>query len=210
MNNDHLLRYYYNAKQTVYNNGYFHEIYWHEKIDIKNISNQVFLSEYAWVVLSSGMKESIIKNKFSLLSQVFYNWSDTLLIHKKQRELKIKALKVFNHSAKISALFFMAEYLNYNCVSVEIKKIKELGFEYLERFPFLGPATSLHFAKNLGFIISKPDRHLLRISKKFGYNCPFSFCKEIAKETGEKESVIDIVLWRYATLNKNYLLDSNA
>lgn len=52
---------------------------------------------------------------------------------------------------------------------------------------------------------AEPDRHLVRISEKFGYGCPETFCNDISRYTGEKTSVVDIVLWRYATLEKKYL-----
>ena len=74
----------------------------------------------------------------------------------------------------------MAKHLNQISFLDEITNIKNIGLNYLERFPFLGPATSrLHFAKNLGFPISKPDRHLIRISNRFGFSSPILFCKAI-------------------------------
>jgi hypothetical protein len=205
MNQLHILRYYYKAKQSVYSNGYFYEIYWQERQNIDSINLQSFFSEYSWVVLSSGMRESVIKKKFSELSNVFNNWNDPIAISKKNVAIRNKALKIFNNAPKIDAILFMAKYLCSTTVKNEIELISTLGCAYLEKFPFLGPATSLHFAKNLGFVVSKPDRHIVRISEKFGYNCPAKFCTEISQHTGEKVSVVDIILWRYATLDKNYL-----
>ena len=204
-----LLRYYYNAKQTVYSNGYFFEIYWQEKQNIESINTKNFFTEYSWVVLSSGMKETVIRKKFKEISLIFNNWVSPKFIVANQNSIGKKALKAFNNPLKINALFFMAKYLCSGSIKNEIKCIHAEGVKYLEKFPYLGPATSLHFAKNLGFNVSKPDRHLIRISEKFGFDCPTSFCKKISKYTGEKESVVDIVLWRYATLDKNYLSNIN-
>lgn len=200
-----LLRYYYNAKQVVYNSGYFFEIYWQERQNIDTIDQNRFFSEYSWVVLSSGMKESVIRKKFDELTSIFCNWYSPAYVIENQLSIRKKALKAFNNPLKINALFFMANYLCSASIKDEVNSILKSGVQYLEKFPYLGPATSLHFAKNLGFNVSKPDRHLVRISEKFGFNCPLTFCKKISKYTGEKESVVDIVLWRYATLDKRYL-----
>ncbi len=72
-------------------------------------------------------------------------------------------------------------------------------------FPYLGNATVFHLAKNLGINVAKPDRHLLRISNCLGYKCPNNLCEEISLTIDEKVSLVDLVLWRYATLDKNYL-----
>jgi hypothetical protein len=204
-----LLRYYYNAKQAVYSGGYFFEIYWQEKQDIELIDTKSFFSEYSWVVLSSGMRETVIRKKFNELTFIFNNWVSPQFISDNKYSIRKKALKAFNHPSKINALFFMAKYLCSVSIANEIGCILSEGVKYLEKFPYLGPATSLHFAKNLGLNVSKPDRHLVRISEKFGFDCPATFCKKISKYTGEKESVVDIVLWRYATLDKNYLSKIN-
>lgn len=204
-----LLRYYYNAKQAVYSSGYFFEIYWQEKQNIDSIDTRSFFTEYSWVVLSSGMREKVIRNKFVQISSIFNEWIAPNLIVANQHSIRRKALKVFNNPSKIDALFFMANYLCSTSIEHEITCVVANGVKYLEKFPYIGPATSFHFAKNLGFDVSKPDRHLIRISEKFGFDCPKTFCKKISKYTGEKESVIDIVLWRYATLDKNYLSNIN-
>jgi hypothetical protein len=206
---DNIIRYYYRAKECVYENGYYTEIYWQERQNPDTISLQKYYSEYAWVVLSSGMKESVIRNKFYAITNLFKNWNDPFSIVSNRKYIKEHALQLFNNLLKINALIYMGEYLSTNCFKDELANIRLKGFKYLEQFPFLGPATSLHFAKNLGFIVSKPDRHLNRISNKFGFEDSLAFCRAISQFTGEKESVIDIVLWRFATLNKNYLLEAS-
>jgi hypothetical protein len=205
---ENILKYYYEAKERVYRDGYYSEIYWQEKQDPAKISTKKYYSEYSWVVLSSGMRETVIRNKFIRLTQIFGNWNPRFVTDSREIVQQC-ALQEFNNLPKIRALILMADYLNLNPIQLEIENISTLGYSYLQKFPFLGPATSLHFAKNLGFTTSKPDRHLIRISSMFGYECPVNFCKIISEITGEKESVIDIVLWRFATLEKNYLAVKN-
>ncbi len=199
------LRYYYTAKQVVVSSGYEHEIFWQDIVNVQNVDIRSFYSEYAWVVLSSGMRESVIKNKFIELSDVFENWENPSLVNSCQNKYRQEALKIFNHSKKIEAIIWMAKYLSKIEIKDEIALIQNEGIEYLYSYPYLGPATSLHFAKNIGFYVSKPDRHLLRISDLLGYTSPDILCKKISSVIGEKESIVDLILWRYATLNRNYL-----
>jgi hypothetical protein len=199
------LRYYYTAKQEVLSSGYEYEIFWQDIVDVEKITVRSFYSEYAWVVLSSGMRESVIKNKFTNLTDVFENWENPGLISANQSKYTRKGLTVFNHEKKIQAIIWMAKHLSNVYLKDEIILIKEQGVEHLCKYPFLGPATSLHFAKNIGFHVSKPDRHLLRISDFLGYPSPEILCKKISSVIGEKESIVDLILWRYATLNKKYL-----
>jgi hypothetical protein len=200
-----IVYYYLQAKEIVISKGFSNEVSWQENRNVNSITLKAFFSEYAWVVLSSGMKEMIVRRKFDELSILFNEWENPLLIVRNKSFIKKKALQIFNHTLKIDAILNMAQFLIKNDLKTEIEKIKINGVEYLQKFSFLGPATSFHFAKNLGFDVVKPDRHLVRISNLFGYDCPETFCKIISSYIGEKESVVDIVLWRYATLNRNYL-----
>jgi hypothetical protein len=83
-------------------------------------------------------------------------------------------------------------------------QIKEGGVNYLQQFPYLGPITSLHLAKNIGLPVAKPDRHLRRIADKLGYSCVQKLCEDIARATDEPVPVVDLVLWRYSTLRQQY------
>ena len=63
--------------------------------------------------------------------------------------------------------------------------------------PFIGRITSLHLAKNLGFDVAKPDRHLVRLKDLLGYEDVDTMCSFIAAATGDPVRVVDLVLWRY-------------
>lgn len=196
---------YMNAKQHVIKNGFVQEIDWQEDLEFEQIDEHLFLKEVAWVILSSGMKESIIRGKFSSISKEFYYWaSSSLIVNNKEKCLK-RALRHFNNKNKMSAIINIAIYLHTNGFEKVKKSIIEEGIAYLQSFPYMGPATSFHLAKNLGLNVAKPDRHLKRIADKAGYDSVDMLCADIARVTGEKVSVVDLVLWRYATLDNNYL-----
>jgi hypothetical protein len=189
----------------VYQHGFFSEIYWQEKTNMASVDDSTFLSEHAWVVLSSGMNVKVVEKLFTSLAPVFGNWEDAGYILNNRVLIKTDALQRFAHSSKLDAMIYMAVHIATHGLTETMKSIQRCGPEFLEQFPFLGPATSRHLAKNLGFNISKPDRHLARISKKFGYTNTDFLCQEISEITGDKMNVIDVVLWRYATINHNYL-----
>jgi thermostable 8-oxoguanine DNA glycosylase len=64
--------------------------------------------------------------------------------------------------------------------------------------------TVYHLAKNIGLQFAKPDRHLVSISNKAGYQDVQAFCRDISNQVGDSITVVDLVLWRFATLEKNY------
>jgi thermostable 8-oxoguanine DNA glycosylase len=71
----------------------------------------------------------------------------------------------------------------------------------------MGPTTACHLAKNLGVVLVKPDRHLTRIAVKTGYKSAERMCRTIAEVVGDSLSVIDIVIWRYATIAGSFEIE---
>ena len=61
-------------------------------------------------------------------------------------------------------------------------------------------------AKNIGIQVAKPDRHLVRMAKAAGYSDVQLFCRTISQLSGDSIPVVDIVLWRFATIEKDYLI----
>lgn len=197
--------YYLKAKQLVVQSGFSSEVAWQEMQSLKLVTAQIFFAEYSWVVLSSGMRESVVRAKYQELMKLFNNWDPIKISLTRRERLRSQALKIFNHTGKIDAIISMAGFLKKNHFPEVRLQIEQNAITYLQNFAFIGPATSFHLAKNLGCNVAKPDRHLVRISEFFGYSCANKFCENVADLTGEKVNVIDIVLWRYATLNRNYL-----
>ncbi len=193
------------AKETVIESGFAHELDWQHSAALHDITEQRFLSEAAWVILSAGMRESVIRAKFPLVSKAFRDWlsAKEIVLHKSQ--CRRKALGFFGNERKIGAIIRIAEEVAL-CGFAEVHELLEKhGTTYIEHFPFMGPATSFHLAKNLGLAVVKPDRHLMRVATYAGYPSPDALCREIADVVGDKISVVDLVIWRYATINRDYL-----
>ena len=196
---------YLTAKEFVIASGYAKEVDWQEEVSPLGIDEQYFLREGAWVVLSSGMRESVIRRKFGAFSEAFYCWESAKAIVARSEECRRRAMRVFAHRGKIDAVIHMAtRVVDEGFCSVR-ERFLTGGVDYLQTFPFIGPTTSFHLAKNLGVDVVKPDRHLTRVAEASGFGSPQRVCQAIANVVGDRQSVIDLVIWRFATLRRNYV-----
>ena len=193
------------AKKYVIKKGFANEIDWQDEINYDSLSEKDIIREAAWIILSSGMNYYVVFKKFNELSPIFNNWEYEKNKFLNKGYIISKSLAVFNHGKKIEAIMNFIEFLYSEGLDSFKFNLKIKGVSYLKNLAFFGPATSYHFVKNLGLQFSKPDRHLNRISKKFGFESTDLFCSYLSKKIEEKKSIIDLVFWRYATLDRNYL-----
>lgn len=192
---------YFDAKRRVIDSGYAWEIDLQEEILETSVSEAEFLQELAWVILSSGFRESVLRRIFPRILDALgapENF-DTLLA--RRRTYRKRALAVFDHPAKIDAIFSGAEKSRAIGLPSILAQTKEIGPSYLTFLPFIGPVTAFHLAKNIGFDVVKPDRHLERMSSRFGFDSPVAMCRVIHQYTGERIAIIDTVLWRFGVLS---------
>jgi len=202
---ERLVAAYMTAKESVIEAGYAAEIDWQHQLDFNSVTEKDFLRESAWVVISVGMRETVVRAKFPAISRAFLGWASARAIVRRSARCRQLALSVFAHEGKIKAILTLAREVSQTGFAGVRERIQEDGTDYLQSFPYLGPATSCHLAKNLGINVTKPDRHLLRIAERAGYSAPDTMCRHISEIVGDKDSVVDLVLWRYATLNRQYL-----
>ncbi len=193
------------AKRHVLHAGFHDEIEWQAKRDLSDVSEESFLREAAWVIFSSGMRESVIRRHFADIGEAYFKFRSASLIESNRKRCRLRALECFNHRGKVNAVLDVARHVADVGFTQVVDRLKREPIEYLSQFSYLGPATARHLAKNLGMKIAKPDRHLQRVSSLFGYTSPDQMCSAIASIVREDVSVIDLVIWRFATLDKNYL-----
>jgi hypothetical protein len=191
---------YLTAKERVIAAGFADEIDWQESVSLDDLNESTFLRESAWVVLSSGFRESVLRRRFPDISSAFLQWASAELIISHRESCQKNALVAFGNRRKISAILKIVEQVASAGIEVVRQQILDRGTEFLREFPFIGPITSCHLAKNLGLPIVKPDRHLTRIAAHTGYESPDRMCRIISEYVGDALGVIDVVLWRYATL----------
>lgn len=205
LSNINLVDAYLTARETIVSLGYGFEIDWQEKIKFANVSEAVFLRESAWVILSAGMRESVVRLKFKPITAAFMNWESAATIAKLRRRCEARAIGIFAHVGKIRAICAAAERVAAEGFSTIKRLISSKGIDYLETFDFIGPVTRYHLAKNIGMDVVKPDRHLVRMAAAAAFANPADLCGAIADATGDRTSVIDLVLWRFATVQPDYL-----
>jgi hypothetical protein len=173
---------YLNIKSKLVEMGYGQEIEWQTNLK-ECINNDQFANETVWVILNSGMREQIARK----ISDKIYS------ALQEGRDIST----AFGHKGKVAAI----EYVIQNsgklfCGYVE----SEDKISFLETIPFIGKITKYHLAKNLGHNCVKPDRHLTRVAKQYD-TTPDNLCEQIAKESGDRKCVVDIVIWRACNLN---------
>lgn len=192
-------------KDAVIDQGFEWEIEWQRGIQFSAITETDFLREAAWVVLSCGMRESVIRRKFKPVSEAFFLWQSARVIVENARVCKLKALNCFAHRKKLEAIVSIAERVFQMGFESFKTTLMAQGVPFIRSFPFMGPATSYHLAKNIGLDEVKPDRHLTRAAAAAGYNNPRELCEDISRIIGDRVSVVDVVIWRFATIHANYV-----
>jgi hypothetical protein len=200
-----VLEIYLDAKQVVIDSGFEGELEWQSRVNIETLSEEGFLAEASWVVLSAGMREVVVRRVFPRISAAFEDFRSAQRIKDTSEICYERALSIFHNERKIKAIIAISEYVAQYGLSSIKDGIKKSGLAFLYRFPFMGPATAAHLAKNIGFPVGKPDRHLVRIARCLGYAEVNDLCVEIARSCGDDIGVVDLVWWRFATLKSNYL-----
>jgi len=201
---EHLVDAYLTARNTVVRAGFAHELDWQNDRDVARISKCDFLRESAWVVLASGMSDLVVRRKFSAISAAFRWWQSSGSIMRYRNTCQNQAMRIFGHKGKINAILTIASVV-LECGFQRIKeRLAHDGVEFIRSLPYMGPATSLHLAKNIGLQTAKPDRHLCRLAQAAGYNSTEALCRRVSEFVADSVPVIDIVFWRYATLRRDY------
>jgi len=202
---DRLTSAYVKAKLNVLAGGFGEEILWQRAVRTDDLTESSLLRECAWVILSSGMRECIIRRKFPDITSAFLNWATAGLIHSNRDECIRSALPHFRNLPKITAIAETADIIYVRGFEAVRKEITYDPLGTLRQFPFIGPRTSYHVAKNVGLSVAKPDRHLCRLAELTGYQNPQALCEEIAQYIGDPIAVVDDVLWLFASFNSDYL-----
>jgi hypothetical protein len=193
------------AKKAVLSAGFTGEIEWQAHRRLDYLTETDLLRESAWVILSAGMKESVVHQKFPAISESFFWWQSARKIAESTETCCRLACCHFNHQKKIFAIAEVARRVSASGFESVREHITTNPMATLREFPFIGPVTVYHLAKNLGVAVAKPDRHLHRLASSFGYGDVQGFCRCISEQVGDSIQVVDIVLWRYATLHEDYL-----
>lgn len=180
-----LMEFYNRAKKDIIQKGYKHEIEIVENRQFNDVHSGEFFWQYVYVVFNAGMKNQVAES-----------------MHRKFVEFGIDTVK---HPGKRRAIkLAMKEHKQW---FRELKKLDSVPDRllFLKSLPWIGDITKYHLARNLGLDVAKPDRHLVRIAKRFGYSDVQQMCKEVSEKTGDRIGTVDLVLWRFLNLNPRYM-----
>jgi hypothetical protein len=185
------------AKAWMSSSTFAGEIKWTAARSTCSLEEDEFLREAAWVVLCSGFREQVVRQKFGYVSIAFFDWISADAIVADAGNCVRIAMKHFGNEKKLQAIVRIAELV----AGIGFRRFKEavladpLGT--LQALPFVGPITAQHLAKNLGFPTVKADRHLVRLAEAFGFSDCHRMCADLAQTTGDSLAVVDTVLWRF-------------
>lgn len=178
--------------------------------DFNTITPEFFWSEYIWVVYASGFSSKIISklypkllDAYSLAKHEFLDYAHNHLDIKDRGLYMKKSLSIVNNKIKAFSVFEMShrEGLALSDIGWDKYRSSLDNPEKLQRLPYIGPITCYHLARNLGQLKwVKPDLHLTRLSKHWGFADPIEMCKAIQKEVNMPLGLIDLVLF-YAARN---------
>lgn len=137
---------------------------------------QRFLSEYIWMVISTGMGE---RN-----AQILYN--EVWPLAKREQNVA----HVFPHKQKASAINSVALHANTHFITYTRAKDKA---EFLATLPWVGPKTKFRLAQNLGADIVEHDHVLARIAHEQD-ETQDEMLDRLSKQTGHRRATVAWVL----------------
>jgi len=198
---DSIVSLYAKAKTIVLSHGYSDEINWQSNRNLNSLTESEFLCEYAWVILCSGFRESILRKKFNFISLCFCDWSSANDILNNANICRDSALHVFANKQKMDAIIDTANIIHNEGFTQIVENISNDPLNELQIFPFIGPITCFHLAKNIGIDIAKPDRHLTRLANEYNISNVQKLCSNLSEISGDPIPIVDMILWRYSTIH---------
>lgn len=204
------MRFFSKACSYVERAGLSNEVAWQREADFTEFTESELLREHAWVALCSGFRESAVRRAFDHISLCFCDWESAEAIVTAGDICCATAAVSFANRLKLKGIFSTAKYISEVGFYEFRQSVLADPINQLQKLAFIGPITSWHLAKNLGFDVAKPDRHLVRVSELLGFRNAEHLCRELAATTGEQAKVVDLIVWRYIADNPKQLLASFA
>jgi hypothetical protein len=169
-----------------------------------DVDEVTFLREFAYVVLNSGMKNNVIEGLWMAFLETWHGFKDWREIDVSRAI--VSSSQIFNHRKKLAGIANAVLFLRSPCEPggtwpVLRTRLRAVGPDVLRNnFDFMGPATSRHFARNLGIDCVKPDRHLVAVARAAGFYTPDAFAAHLAALSGDRVGTVDVVVWRHASI----------
>jgi hypothetical protein len=196
---------YLTAKEYVIREGYAEEIDWQHEVSLEDLNETNFLCQASWVILCSGMRETVVRRCFDRFSESFFWWESAEQIVANRSNCRLMALRAFGNPRKVDAVISVASHVLEAGMDRIYQGLQKSPIDYLCQLNYIGPITAWHLAKNLGVPVAKPDRHLTRLANALQFGSAGTLCGMLAEYLSEPIQVVDVVLWRFATLRRDYI-----
>lgn len=192
-------------------------------LDPEQASESDFLRECAWAIFGAGFSYVALAQLWPSLQEalVHFNVDDIMAQEKKVRA---DALRVLNHSRKVDAVLWIANWLHERDWSQVLNEMLSLCkkdmcgnlvvtkplLDWLDELPWVGQTLAKYICKDIGIGAVKDDRVMRRLARFLGYTpdpdgvwkMALGVQTMVRKEYSvcEKLNVIDTVLWNWARL----------
>jgi len=177
-----------------------------------NVTAVDFLRECAWAIFNAGMSYKTVSQRWAGLQAAFHSW-DARLICQHTNAVRAGALRILGHKGKVDAVIEIAQSMDQlGWDGVRVKLLKGVSrdssgnfvpsadvVKWLEDFSWIGRANSRYILKNCGYDLAKPDVHLERLAKAFGFgvgdDAVQEFAARISGLVDERVGVVETALW---------------
>ncbi len=167
-------------------------------VDFNQVTPELFFREYIWVVHATGFSAKAVGTFFPRISAAYGSWNDLGKEDFNQAFERVKL--VCNNPQKAKAVHatarWLVEELSEKRPSWDALKLSNLGTpELLTKLPYIGKITCFHLGRNIGLLeCVKPDLHLIRLAKFWGFKDCKSMCEELRPD-GMPLGIVDLILW---------------
>lgn len=164
-------------RSQLWEQGYKDDWEWSQSVTMPH-SPEHFAQEYTWVVLNSGMKNTVARQIMDRVWPAVTSGQS--------------AGSVFGHEAKAAAIDDV--WARREALYIGARAADDLVV-WCRSLSWIGPITCWHLAKNLGADVCKPDRWLKRLAEAED-TTPAELCKRLSEATRDRIATVDLVLWR--------------
>lgn len=153
-----------------------------------------FMQEYTWCVYVSGFNARVITKKWDAISKALL-LPDPYTVQSAQLH---DMWPVFKNSKKFLAVKTTARILTQ--LGWDAFKATFLPGK-VQDLRMIGPITSKHLLRNIGYDVVKPDLHMERLAEKLGFadRGVDWMCLRGSEWLEERIGVVDFCMWSYAS-----------
>lgn len=185
----------------------------HDELEARQLYAEVSFS-----ILASGFRVETIEKRWEEFTKIFLGWEPLKILEstipvyslipgeksgRSAEEMKKNALKLLNNERKINAIFINGIFLARIVAAEDDEKWPEFrdsiyeNVDVLKNFTYIGDTLKYHVARNIGVDTIKPDVHMMRIAKHYGYDV-FEMAEMLSKQFAMPKHTVDTILWRYS------------